>query len=314
MADSTLLAEEAVAWHLRLPDLPGHEWPAFVAWLERSEGHRAAYDRVAAADALLGEAAPAPGVASAPASWHPAAGPRLARRRAWQAGAVAAAIALVAGWTLWPATSGIQLEQTAAGTIKELAFADGTRIDLNGASALALDQAHPRAVRLDAGEATFRVRHAARPFTVQAGGFTLRDLGTVFNVQLSERALKLDVTEGSVLFDPGGANLTVAAGQGLTVDRARNLVVRRAAATGADWTRGELAFEDAPLAEVAEAIHRRYGTRISLSEGLSSRSFTGNIRLAGNESDDVAHFAGLIGAKFHREGQGWAFLEASGAR
>ncbi|MFX6838621.1 FecR family protein, partial [Acinetobacter baumannii] len=85
--------------------------------------------------------------------------------------------------------SGVQTERTRPGTTKELAFADGTRIDLNGQTALALDQADPRAVRLEQGEARFAVQHGAKPFTVQAGGFELRDLGTVFNVRLTPVAL-----------------------------------------------------------------------------------------------------------------------------
>jgi transmembrane sensor len=215
---------------------------------------------------------------------------------------------------LWPRSPGPQVEQTQPGTTKQLAFADGTRIDLNGESALAIDQANPRAVRLDQGEARFAVHHGDKPFTVKAGGFTLRDLGTVFNVRLSDKALVLDVTEGSVLFDPGGANLTVLAGEQVSVDRRRNLVVKREGVAAGDWLRGDLVFDNATLADVAEAIHRRYGTEISLSAGLPERPFTGNIHLSGNAAADVARLVGLIGARYHREAEAWVITGTADRR
>ncbi|MBC2664032.1 FecR domain-containing protein [Novosphingobium flavum] len=306
MAEASLIADQAIAWHLRLPELPGHEWPTFIEWLESSSAHRDAYERLAEADAVLGEAAPAlgaaAGVAAAPTRYNPA-------RRRWLTGAIAASIALVGGWTLWPGASSLQLERTAPGTIKQLAFADGTRVELNGDSALALDQSNPRAMKLENGEAMFRVRHLPQEFTVEAGGYKIRDLGTVFNVQLSDRNLRIDVSEGSVEFDPGGANLTLHAGEGMTLDRAHGLVVKRSAANAGGWVNGQFAFADTPLSDVAEAIRRRFGTKISLSEGLSARPFTGNIRLGGNESEDVAHFAGLIGAQYRRDGDNWVISE-----
>lgn len=314
--------DQALAWHLRLPELAGADWAAFVDWLEQAPAHRAAYDQVAAADALAGAglAGPAGRDDTVPVA-------SLARRDWRQTGrglalAAAVCLALLGGWALrqqdwnhlWPAAGGLQSERTEAGTTKELAFADGTRIDLNGQTALALDLSDPRAVRLEQGEARFAVQHGARPFTVQAGGFELRDLGTVFNVQLTPAVLQLDVTEGRVLFDPGGANLMVGAGEQVRVDRARNLVVKQVAKAAGDWRSGDFAFDNATLADVAQAVYRRYGWQLAWGAGLSDRPFTGNIRLSGNAAVDVPHLAGLIGAQYRREGEGWLIDSADRAR
>jgi transmembrane sensor len=310
MAETATIEQQAVAWHLRLADLAGEEWEAFTGWLETAPEHRAAYDRVADAEAFLDAAAPALGTAAsvAPSAFAPMpAVVPLARRRFWPlaSAAAAAGLALLGAWALWPDMARLQLESTRPGTTKEIAFADGTRIDLNGGSALALDQAHPRAVRLDGGEALFHVRHQDRPFTVEVAGYAIRDLGTVFNVALTDRTLRLDVSEGSVLFDPGGANLTLKAGQGITLDRGHNLVVQRASHGAGGWLGGEMAFDDARLEDVAAALHQRYGVNITLSGGLPGRPFTGNVRSEGSEADIVAHFASLIGAQFHRDGDTW---------
>ncbi|HEY6868616.1 MAG TPA: FecR domain-containing protein [Novosphingobium sp.] len=319
--------DQALDWHLRLPELVGAGWGAFVAWLEAAPEHRAAYDQVVAADALAGAGLAGMALAERPAPSNDIApvatlAPRWPRRGVGLAMAAAACLALVGGWALeqrdwpwaWQTAGGPQTERTEAGTTKELAFADGTRIDLNGQTELALDQADPRAVRLGQGEARFAVRHGAKPFTVQAGGFELRDLGTVFNVRLTPVALQLDVTEGRVLFDPGGANLMVGAGEQVRVDRARNLVVKQAGKAAGDWRDGDFVFDDATLADVAQAVYRRYGWRLIWGAGLSERPFTGNIRLSGNAAVDVPHLAGLIGAQYRREGEGWLIDSADRAR
>jgi len=314
MAEAAL--EQALAWHLRMPELTGSEWAEFVDWLESRDSHRAAYDAVAAADRLAGEglARPAATMRAAATAAGPVAASPLRRlaRPVWGA-LVAASLVAVAGWAMWPVPSDPRVERTAPGTVKQLAFADGTRVDLNGGSVLSVDQANPREARLDEGEARFSVRHHTQPFTVQAGGFVIQDLGTVFDVQLTPRTLQVVVREGSVSFDPAGVALVLAAGERVVVDRDRNLVVRDKVDRPADWLAGDLAFQNAPLADVARAIGRRSGANISLSEGLSERPFTGNIHLTGKEDADVAHFAGLIGAGWHREGGVWVITGAGTA-
>jgi len=314
MAETSMIDQQAIAWHLRLAELAADDWDAFVAWLESAPEHHAAYDRVTEAEAFLVAAAPALAmhtVAVPPSTLAP-----TSRRGAWQVASAAAVagIALAAAWALWPATGLVQMERTQPGTTKQIAFADGTRIDLNGASTLAMDQSNLRTVRLESGEALFHVRHKNHPFTVEAGGFAIRDLGTVFNVELTDKTLRIDVNEGSVLFDPGGADLTLIAGEGITLDRGRSLVVQRRSRGADGWLRGEMVFEEARLDDVVAAMNRRYGIKIELSEGLQGKQFTGNIRGTGNEADDVAHFANLIGAQFHREGEAWVFTPAARAR
>jgi len=318
MVEMQSAREAAIAWHLRQREMPAAEWKSFVDWLEQAAEHRAAYDEVAEADtlALAGLSQLPRAGQDGPEHPLPSARPVAAvlRRHVRPLGfGLAACFAVIAAVGLWPQASTVQLEQTRPGNTRQFAFADGTRIALNGNSALAMDEAAPRAVRLDRGEARFAVRHSAEPFTVTAGGFAMRDLGTVFNVRLTDRELVLDVVEGAVLFDPGGAGLTVGAGEQVSVDRARNLVVKRDATQGGDWLRGDFAFREASLADVVAAIHRRYGIDVALGAGLAERPFTGNIRVTGDAAVDVPHLAGLIGAQVHREAQGWVITE-TGAR
>lgn len=313
MANPSTALDQAIDWHVRLPALSDAERPDFILWLEASAEHRAAYDLVTEAEAIavpvLVEAAP---LAAADAN-----GPSERRRfgSGWAFGAAAAAcLALVTGWSLWPSAANLQIERTAPGTTKELAFEDGSRIDLNGATVLAFDAANTRKVRLDSGEARFSVQHGGKPFSVAAGGFELRDMGTVFNVRLTDRTLHVDVSEGRVVFDPAGVALSVEPGQQINVDRARNVVVKQDADASADWRRGEFVFSNATLADLAEALHDRYGLELRMDSGLSERPFNGNVRFTGNAAEDVAHLAGLIGAQYRREGDVWVIVERAGSR
>ncbi|QHL90470.1 hypothetical protein GVO57_06010 [Sphingomonas changnyeongensis] len=78
-----------------------------------------------------------------------------------------------------------------------MTLADGSRVDLNGGTRIALDRGNPRFARLERGEALFTIVHdEARPFEVHAGDAVLRDLGTVFDVVREPDRLRVAVAEG----------------------------------------------------------------------------------------------------------------------
>lgn len=300
----TTALDAAIDWHTKLSSMNEAQWEAFVAWLEASAENRFAYDRVAKSDAFLSQLSAVPSFdreEKQPEETH----------RFRNIAAVTAALAILGSgllaFALVPSQMAPRIEQTSAGVVKQIAFADGNRLAINGETRLVLDPADPRAVTIDRGEVLFSVKHSQHPFTVEAGGFKILDLGTVFNVKLTDSTLELAVKEGSVLFDPTGARLTVKEGQSISVYLLHNLVVRGNAASVGTWVAGELSFEDSTVAAVAEAMQRRSGIDIRLSPSLSNKPFTGNIRLTGNGAADAIHLARLIGADYHREGAAWIF-------
>ena len=109
---------------------------------------------------------------------------------------------------------------TAIGVRRSVALADGSRIDMNTDSLIAVAfEAHRRVVRLLQGEAMFDVAHdAERPFYVQVGSSLLRVLGTAFNVRIRAELVELTVSRGAVGVSDGGRMLrTVAAGYGAAI-------------------------------------------------------------------------------------------------
>ncbi|KQN19622.1 hypothetical protein ASE86_13110 [Sphingomonas sp. Leaf33] len=307
--------DRAIAWHLRLADAGADDWASFVAWLEADPAHAAAYDRVAMTDRGIA-ADHFPDVGARADNDNPAPAPAPRRRWRWIAGgtAVAAGLAVVLVPAVLPGPSGAYEVATAAGERRAVTLADGTRIELSGGTRLLLDRAAPRRVALEQGEAVFTVRHdAADPFVVTAAGRTVQDVGTVFNLARAGETLSVEVAEGSVVYEPGGAAMTLKAGDGLSVGDGAATLRRRTLAPEnvGGWRRGVLTFEERPLRDVSATLARLYGFDIDLSPGLSDKPFTGMVRFSGTADRDIPHLAELIGATWRRDKGRWVLVEAA---
>lgn len=304
---------EAIQWRIRLRESRAEDWEAFILWLEADPVCSEAYDLVASADIALDEAAvPAASDSPAPANddW---AEPRE-RRRPGRAAAGLAALAamLLIGLLSVPwltAGSSLYAVTTAPGEQRVVKLADGSgSVALNGATWIVLDRDDPRFAELVTGEAAFTVRHdPARPFTVKAGAHRLRDLGTVFNLVHEAESLSIEVAEGSILFDPRGAALTVGAGETLAVRGAEGPIVRDRTAPDmvAGWRRGQLSYKHAPLAAVARGLSRSIGMDIAVDSAIAERPFTGTIRVDRDRSRTMARLAAALGLQARRTGAGW---------
>jgi len=307
-AEQADIIDRAIGWHLRLADADEAAWSAFVDWLEADPAHAAAYDRVAAGDRLIGgarfpAARPLPGNDDAPR-----------RRWPWLAagGAAAAVVAALTIPALTPAGSAYAVA-TGAGERRVVALDDGTSIEMSGGTRLRLDHADPRVATLERGEAVFHVRHdAAHPFVMTAGGTTIRDLGTVFNVASDGTALSVAVAEGAVEVGAAGGPVRLGAGDMLSRAREGGPAVKGRIAPDlvGGWRSGRLSFHDQRLAAVTATLDRLYGYRIALDGALPERPFTGMIRLSGTADRDIPHLAGLIGATWRRDQGRWILSDA----
>ena len=307
--------DQAIGWHIRQAEMSQHDWHAFVLWLDADPAHALAFDRIALDQDLLSSqsdiARKAVPLVPANDQFDTARRPR--QRWIWAVGGTAVAAGLVA--LALPQASDPYWLQTKAGQRRDVALADGTRIELSGGSRLQLDRRNPRVASLETGEATFHVRHDDHdPFTLRSGDLTVRDLGTVFNVAREGARLDVEVAEGSVLFQPDADAVTLMPGTALSVreDSHRLAVSHVAVDTVGGWRNGRLTFTGEPLAHVADSIHRLYGTELTLDPGLSVRPFTGMVRLTGVAERDVPHLAALVGAGWRRDGERWTLSPARG--
>lgn len=300
----------ALDWAIRVRDPDFDDWDGFSAWLEAHPDHAAAYDAACDADdavAGLFATPPAPRIQPTPA---PPRAARMSRRWVAGGGAVAAAVALAFVYNGMEGRIGgggaPYSIQTAPGVTRSIELAGGSRIVLNGDSRVTLDDAAPRAARLDRGEALFVVAHDARnPFIVDVGRARLVDLGTVFNVAFDDESTRVAVSEGIVLYNPDAQAVRLDAGRALE-ERGGRITVRPVApdAVGG-WQRGSLSFDSAPLSQVAADLSRTLGTRIRPDAAVAQRRFTGTIAADGDAETVLPAIAPLLGVDARARSDGW---------
>jgi transmembrane sensor len=213
-------------------------------------------------------------------------------RRSMLAGVALTAAAAVVYFAARPATP-VEVNLTSPiGGRQQHTLADGTRMELNARTAVAVTMdAQERRVRLASGQAYFDVsKDASRPFIVETPAGAVRVTGTAFDLRADDETLSVVVAEGTVQVrprrSPGGAGAPVSlnAGDSLVANatgvNVETLDAKRLSARLA-WRDGYAVFIgarlDAALAEFArfhgrgitateEVAHLRVGGRYPLND------------------------------------------------
>lgn len=309
------LLDEAVDWMLRTRDPAFRDWAGFTAWLEADAAHNTAYEAALDADDIAGDLTLAPPVVVAEPVREPERSRRWPLRLAGGATALAAGIA--AAVVLLPSNDRYDVA-TAPGAQRVVRLADGTTVTLNGGTRMTFDRNDTRVAVLDSGEASFAVVHdAAHPFEVVSGGNRIRDVGTVFNVVRGGGVTEVAVAEGAVLYDPGRTNVRLTAGRTLRdPDTGVSEIGDADPATIGAWRHGRLVYRAAPLGRVAADLSRMMGEKVTVSDGIARRDFSGMIMVRGVERRVVfARLAAIMDLGVEHDAGGWRLVPGdSGSR
>lgn len=227
----------------------------------------------------------------------PAVGSRLA--------AMAAAIAIVAfAWWQWPAIAPTEPAfhyLTAAGGYERVVLEDGSTLELNANTEVRVNfSGSERRVTLLAGEAHFTVtRDLQRPFVVTAGDYSVRAVGTAFNVRFAAVEVEVLVTEGKVLVSPNGPATTdlVSSEDKPLVTAGQRVVVAVGSAPSTQhvetvapadmravlaWQERRLIFADTPLRDVIVQFNQRNRTQLVLGDSALGNKLVGGTFAADN--------------------------------
>ena len=322
--DMAALDAEAAAWVARFDagDVSAKDQAAFQAWLNSSALHRQAiaeygsfwseFDKLGQLTASIG--------AERDLGEQAKRVPAFSGTTLWLQALAASFIALVrvGGFFLQEiperpsARSSVQQAQaarpsgnqsyaTAIGGQKKFTLADGTVVTLNTNSRIDVElRGNRRDVHLVQGEAYFDVVHdKARPFTVYANNYVVRDIGTAFAVHLLEKGLvNVRVTKGSVEISASVADKAKSLG---ILEAGRDVVFgqkieRSQVVSDAElgrklaWRQGQLIYSGQPLSEVLADISRYSDIEIELADPA-----LGNLPVGGafsvNQTDAI--FAAL---------------------
>lgn len=329
-------AREAAEWLLELqsPDLPADRIVAWQEWLIASDRNRRMFEHIGSAWTMLDRTSrpslpwpddaqvdgdPYDGSVSV-SEWRrlraadsrPAGSSELPRTtrgfshgKAWNRGVFAAAAAIILAVGIGAMArrdfmfshEPFVLETNTAEN-REVALADGSSVTLGGKSRLSVVLGvRMREVRLESGEAFFRVAHdPRRPFIVRTDATSVTAVGTEFDVRLASERVVVGVAEGTVRVEAAtgtgpaaspaygtrwrsGSSANVSAGEELTVTEAGAAVIRLVdPGTVAEWREGRLQYLGEPLGAVVSDVNRYVGYRIVITDpSLATLRMTGTI-------------------------------------
>lgn len=291
------LTEQAASWYLdQRAGLSDAQQREFLAWLRRSPAHLNEYLAMAQlhgdlqvaatmeklnADQLVELAATESAVVSLrapgmlPVREHSVdkAAPRRPRA-VWLGALAACAVAVSAVAVGWLSrTAPVETYTADATTVRSLSLPDGTLVQLDRASAIAVSfDAHARHIEILKGSAVFDVGHdPTRPLSVSTGRNVLRDIGTVFAVRRDGEGSEVTVMSGRVQILPQAnwmiwrdaaplADLRGGEQAALDAGGAVHVATKADVTQATDWLPAEIRFQRDTVANVARRFNA-YTTR-----------------------------------------------------
>jgi len=278
LPDLSEAEREASEWIARLnaDDPSADDLARFEVWRSAHPLHARVYEELSDTWQQFIAAGPLVRAVSFAQSMNEATEVRRPRLR-WTLAAASLAIiaALLTGLYVEQLASETRFK-TAIGEQATVSLPDGSTIQLNSNSLARVDySAHSRVIRLERGEAFFKVAHdTRRPFWVVGGGSWVRAVGTDFNVYESPAGVLVTVSEGTVKVGsaepllgaaPSDDALSNAPASVLTAGQQADLhgtttttrkVSSAELARSVAWREGTLYFENRPLSDVVDEVGR----------------------------------------------------------
>lgn len=245
------------------------DWNEAYAWVAEAPAHGVAFAKVEAGWEATERLRETP-AASVDDEVVPALLNFLASRRIF-AGLLAATIVGAVGTFAMQLHGAVDRYRTELGQERAIRLADGSVLHLNTGSSVEVSlRDDQRIVDLLKGEARFDVAHdARRPFIVNAGGASVRAVGTAFNVRLRADLTELTVIQGVVAVRDGASSRRVAAGTAAAIRSGAVAVTPLAPkhlAQRIAWQNGQIEFEGDTLAQAVEEFNRYRATPLVIGD------------------------------------------------
>jgi transmembrane sensor len=270
------LAEIAAGWVARLQssDATEKDWAAFQRWRSEHASHAAAYAELSALWSDLKDVSLASST-------------KVRKTKVSRpAAASIVAICLIGVLSLTLYRMGLidrwrSDYYTGVGEVRAITLEDGTRIDLNTDTVIAVQysQAERRVVLLR-GEAFFDVaKNPQRPFVVESELLSATAIGTHYAVRArsSSQPQQVQVEEGRVAVQGPRDAAVLASGDAAILDAEGALNVGRAdVANETAWRDGKLVFSGIPLHDVLETLSKyRYGRIVIVDDAAANEKVSG---------------------------------------
>ncbi|MEM6841379.1 MAG: FecR domain-containing protein [Bacteroidota bacterium] len=204
------------------------------------------------------------------------------RQRVWQI-AASVALLLTTAWVFWqerqPSSELLVHTFIAQDSVEVITLPDSSQVYLNEDAQLSYQEdfgKRNRTVHLK-GEGYFEVvSNPESPFFVHIDPTTVRVVGTSFNINSLDQAVKVTVNSGKVAFSHQEDTLMLTPDEvGLYADGEPLREFVNTDPNYLSWKTGTLRFDDTPLSQVAQDIARHYQVSIQLEdEAISELQIT----------------------------------------
>lgn len=184
-----------------------------------------------------------------------------------------------------------------AGSRTDIVLPDGTKVYLNAGSILRYYGGfgiNNRMVTLD-GEGYFKVtKNAKIPFFVKTNDVQVRVVGTVFNVRAydDDNYVMVSLLEGRVNLSASSYHeIKLFPDEQALYDKSTGRMekMRTDASKTCDWLNGGLSFENAPFADIARRLERKFQVKINIeSNRLKAEHFSGSFD-SNQNINDILH-------------------------
>ncbi|MBP1639742.1 MAG: putative anti-sigma factor [Bacteroidetes bacterium] len=176
--------------------------------------------------------------------------------------------------------------QVEKGQKASLILPDGSKVWINSGSTLTYGSRYnqkERIINLD-GEAYFEVAPNKRaPFIVQSHGFSVKALGTAFDVKAygEDKQFSTALVHGKVEVNDGNEKLYLRPNQKIIYDRVARQMVKRDVEDSniyASWRDNQLVFESETFENIALVLERNYNVKLVFeSEFLKGCHYSGSL-------------------------------------
>jgi transmembrane sensor len=262
--------DQAIGWLVKM-ESNGSSPQVLAAcqrWRQADALHEAAWQALQKSDATFQGLAALPGSVALD-TLERLHRPRHSRRQVLRALGVGLAVSGVTGWSLRESTWvpwGADYA-TGVGERRQFLLSDGTRLQLNTASAVDVQFGiERRLIRLRRGEMFIdtgkdtAARGGRRSFWVSSQHAQLQAIGTAFAVRDGPQGTRVRVEEGVVAIHGHGEPTLIAAGEEYLIDANGSQRVEVSRLNASAWTRGQLVAKRMRLHELtAELARYRHG-------------------------------------------------------
>jgi transmembrane sensor len=250
--------DQAILWRVRLTsgDAAPELFARCSAWRQADPLHEAAWQALQTSERMFAPLPPGHGRAAVEAL----ASVGQSRRQALKL----LGLGLGVGGATWWAWQQPRLETlradyaTGTGERRTLELADGTRLQLNTATAVNVRFTSTlRSIELLRGEIFVETgKDPSRPLMVQIPQGSLRPIGTAFAVRMNAADTLLAVTQGVVAIQTNQGQTLVPAGQRYRIDASGDHPLPQGGLDPAAWTQGAVVAKQLPLKALLDEFAR----------------------------------------------------------